>query len=106
MEQHPSVDQSSPPVGIFGIWLSENDYSILSAEIDRLARITPILEERAKKLPKYNFLAGEPIEEIAPLYIKKAEAFVEANSLCRVSIQENAIRDWDGRYPNVYADVS
>ncbi|KAH7872776.1 uncharacterized protein C8R40DRAFT_1173173 [Lentinula edodes] len=89
--RHPSVDQSDvtsfptimaqylsqPSVESFWIWLSENDHSILGAEIDRLvdhisglydqlnvlrrayqARITPILEERAKKLPKYNFLVN------------------------------------------------
>ncbi|KAJ3925175.1 MAG: hypothetical protein NXY57DRAFT_1044328, partial [Lentinula lateritia] len=71
-----------------------------------------------------SYQAGEPVEEIAPLYVKKAEAFAEANSFCRLNIQENgtqgrcqplldrlilrslAIRDWDGRYSNVYADVS
>ncbi|KAJ3806497.1 hypothetical protein F5876DRAFT_80644 [Lentinula aff. lateritia] len=57
---------SQPPVEIFGIWLSENDRSIFSVEIDRLARITPILEERAKKLPKYNFLVNlvSPIDQL------------------------------------------
>ncbi|KAJ4488905.1 hypothetical protein C8J55DRAFT_557928 [Lentinula edodes] len=68
---------SQPPVERFRICLSEIDHSILGAEIDRLvdhisglndqlnvlrreyqARMTPILEERAKKLPKYNFLVN------------------------------------------------